>query len=87
MSSSAAGGAAVAERIGTCGRPRPLRLAVLITHPIQYFKPVFQALAQEEAVELLVVFGCDHGLRTSLDPDLVCPSLGTVRRRRASPMG
>jgi hypothetical protein len=27
---------------------------VLITHPIQYFKPVFQALAQGEAVELLV---------------------------------
>ena len=73
MSSSAAGGAAVAERIGTCGRPRPLRLAVLITHPIQYFKPVFQALAQEEAVELLVVFGCDHGLRTSLDPDFGVP--------------
>jgi len=73
MSSSAAGGAAVAERIGAGGRPRPLRLAVLITHPIQYFKPVFQALAQGEAVELLVVFGCDHGLRTSLDPDFGVP--------------
>ena len=63
----------MAERIGAGGRPRPLRLAVLITHPIQYFKPVFQALAQGEAVELLVVFGCDHGLRTSLDPDFGVP--------------
>ena len=50
--------------------PRPpLRLAVLLTHPVQYFKPVFQALAASEAVELMVFFGCDHGLSTSHDPD------------------
>lgn len=48
---------------------RPLRLAVLITHPVQYFKPVFAALAAEPDLELLVVFGCDHGVRSSLDPD------------------
>lgn len=48
---------------------RPLRLAVLLTHPVQYFKPVFQALAASEGVELMVFFGCDHGLIPSHDPD------------------
>ena len=46
-----------------------LRLAVLITHPIQYFRPVLAELAQHPALELRVFFGCDHGCRTSLDPD------------------
>lgn len=45
------------------------RLAVLITHPVQYAKPVFQALQACADLELLVVFGCDHGLRSSLDAD------------------
>lgn len=49
--------------------PRRVRLAVLITHPVQYFKPVFAALAAEPGLDLLVVFGSDHGLRSSLDPD------------------
>jgi glycosyltransferase involved in cell wall biosynthesis len=44
-------------------------LAVLITHPVQYFRPVFAELARDPDLELLVVFGCDHGLRPSLDPD------------------
>ncbi|MEI6828800.1 MAG: glycosyltransferase family 4 protein [Synechococcaceae cyanobacterium ELA445] len=48
---------------------RPARLVVLITHPVQYFKPVFAALAAEADLELLVLFGCDHGVRSSLDPD------------------
>ncbi len=47
----------------------PLRLAVLLTHPVQYFKPVFQALAASDGVELMVFFGCDHGLIPSHDPD------------------
>ena len=45
------------------------RLAALVTHPIQYFKPIFQGLAAEPEVDLLVVFGCDHGLEASADPD------------------
>lgn len=45
------------------------RLAVLITHPVQYFRPVFAELARDPRVELLVLFGCDHGLRPSRDPD------------------
>ena len=49
------------------------RLAVLITHPVQYTKPVFQALHARADLELLIVFGCDHGLRASLDPDFGVP--------------
>lgn len=51
--------------------PIPLsrRLAVLLTHPVQYFKPVFQGLAADPAIELHVFFGCDHGTSRSLDPD------------------
>ena len=45
------------------------RLAVLITHPIQYFRPVFAELARDPNLELLVLFGCDHGLKASWDPD------------------
>ena len=33
------------------------RLAALVTHPIQYFKPIFQGLAADPEVELLVVYG------------------------------
>jgi glycosyltransferase involved in cell wall biosynthesis len=47
----------------------PRRLSVLLTHPVQYFKPVFQALAAEPDLDTEVLFGCDHGLRDSLDPD------------------
>jgi glycosyltransferase involved in cell wall biosynthesis len=49
------------------------RLAVLITHPIQYFRPVFAELAKDPCLEVLVLFGCDHGLRLSLDPDFGVP--------------
>ena len=41
------------------------RLAAVVTHPIQYFKPIFQGLAADPEVELLVVYGCDHGLEAS----------------------
>ncbi|MEB3242535.1 MAG: glycosyltransferase family 4 protein [Cyanobacteriota bacterium] len=50
-------------------RPPTRRLAVLLTHPVQYFKPVFQGLAADPAIALQVVFGCDHGSTRSLDPD------------------
>ena len=48
---------------------KAIRLAVLITHPVQYFRPVFAALASDPAIELRVFFGCDHGTRSSFDPD------------------
>jgi hypothetical protein len=45
------------------------RLAVLLTHPVQYFKPVFTGLAADPTIETRVFFGCDHGTTRSLDPD------------------
>ena len=48
--------------------PKP-RLAVLITHPVQYFKPVLTGLAADPALELRVFFGCNHGSSPSVDPD------------------
>ena len=45
------------------------RLAVLLTHPVQYFKPVFAGLAADPAIELRVFFGCGHGTTSSVDPD------------------
>ena len=50
-------------------KSRRIRLAVLITHPVQYFQPVFAALACDPRLDLHVVFGCDHGIRVSHDPD------------------
>jgi glycosyltransferase involved in cell wall biosynthesis len=49
--------------------PGPRRLAVLLTHPVQYFKPVFTGLAADPAITPQVFFGCDHGATPSLDPD------------------
>ncbi len=46
-----------------------MRLAVLITHPIQYFQPVFSALARNPRLEFHVFFGCDHGIKISHDKD------------------
>ena len=46
-----------------------MRLAVLVTHPIQYFAPMFRALAQKYRLELKVFFGCNHGTVPQVDPN------------------
>jgi len=45
-----------------------MRLAALATHPVQYFAPVFRALAARDDLELKVFFGCPHGLAGEIDP-------------------
>lgn len=45
------------------------RLAVLVTHPVQYFAPVFQELTHYPDLEIKVFFGCDHGVRPREDPN------------------
>jgi hypothetical protein len=45
-----------------------MRLAILVTHPIQYFAPIFRELAQSEDLQLKVFFGCDHGVTPLEDP-------------------
>ena len=42
---------------------RPYRLAVLISHPIQYQVPLFRALAKRPEIDLTVLFCSDWGLK------------------------
>lgn len=45
---------------------RPLRLAYLVSHPIQYQAPLLRRIAQEPGIDLQVMFGSDfsvHGYR------------------------
>jgi glycosyltransferase involved in cell wall biosynthesis len=41
-------------------RPRPIRLAILLSHPVQYFAPVFRELARRPEVDLTVIY-CSLG--------------------------
>lgn len=45
----------------------PYRLAILASHPIQYFAPLYRRLAQEPAVDLTVYFCSRQGLESRLD--------------------
>jgi glycosyltransferase involved in cell wall biosynthesis len=46
------------------------RLAILATHPVQYFVPVFRGLATCREWDVRVFLGCLHGVdASSLDPD------------------
>ncbi len=44
-----------------------LRLAMIVSHPIQYFAPVYRALASEPGVAPEVLFLSDHGVAPALD--------------------
>src|ERR1700678_4792981 len=45
-------------------RPRrPVRLAYLVTHPIQYQAPLLRRIAQEPGIDLTVFFGSDFSVR------------------------
>lgn len=45
-----------------------IRLAALYSHPIQYFAPLFRALAARPEIDLTVYFCSRHGLDVSYDP-------------------
>ncbi len=47
--------------------PVPLRLLVLVSHPIQYFVPVYRALSARQDIELTVVFHCRVGVDEAWD--------------------
>jgi glycosyltransferase involved in cell wall biosynthesis len=49
-------------------RPRRYRLAVLNSHPIQYFAPLYRRLAQEEEIELTVYYCSRVGVEDYEDP-------------------
>jgi glycosyltransferase involved in cell wall biosynthesis len=43
------------------------RVAVVVSHPIQYFTPLFTRLTQRARMDLTVVYGNDAGLRPAFD--------------------
>lgn len=49
------------------------RLAVVVSHPIQYFAPLYRALAAEPALDLHVLFASRIGLDETFDPDMGAP--------------
>ena len=44
-----------------------LRLAVLVTHPIQYFAPLFRCLAESSRIDLHVFYGWEGATRGAMD--------------------
>ena len=46
----------------------PIRLAIVVTHPIQYFSHVYRKLAQSPDVQLRVLYGSRVGLDAYRDP-------------------
>lgn len=55
------------EETGASGA-RPYRLAILISHPVQYFAPLFRRLAQQPEIDLTVLYCSLHGAKTVKDP-------------------
>ena len=46
---------------------RPCRLAVLASHPIQYFTPIYRRLAQRPGLDVDVMYYRDFGVRAQFD--------------------
>jgi glycosyltransferase involved in cell wall biosynthesis len=51
----------------TASPTRPLRLAYLVSHPIQYQAPLLRRLAREPGIDLTVLFCSDFSLRSYRD--------------------
>lgn len=70
----------ISQRMKLSGK---YKLAIVLTHPVQYFKPIFAGLSDDRDITLLVFYGCDHGSQASYDPDFgvafawdSCPTAG-----------
>lgn len=48
---------------------RGFRLAVVNSHPIQYFAPLYAYLSCDAALEITALYCSDFSLRGGLDPD------------------
>lgn len=44
------------------------RLAVLVSHPIEYFVPLFQEVARQPGIDMMVYFGSRFGIDEMTDP-------------------
>lgn len=51
-----------------CSPDTAPRLAIVVTHPIQHFAPLYRELEATGAVDLRVFFCCDWGVRSYFDP-------------------
>ena len=49
-------------------KPKPFRLAVVNSHPIQYFAPLYAYLNQDPALEVTALYCSDISLRGGVDP-------------------
>jgi glycosyltransferase involved in cell wall biosynthesis len=47
---------------------KKFRFAVVISHPIQHYSPLFRALAEIPGLHVRVFYLCDHGIKESYDP-------------------
>lgn len=47
----------------SCSRPNPVRLAYLVSHPIQYQAPLLRRIAREPDIDLTVLYGSDFSVR------------------------
>lgn len=55
------------------GSTKKIRLAYLVSHPIQYQAPLLRRIAQEPDIELTVLFGSDFSLRDYQDEGFGVP--------------
>ena len=46
-----------------------MKLAILVTHPVQYFVPIFKLLGSKNSFESKVFFGCKQGVQDTFDKD------------------
>lgn len=60
--------AATDSRAGKPADPRPIRLGILVSHPIQYFVPVYRELATDPRVDLTVIYRTRVGVDAYHDP-------------------
>ena len=58
-----------APRIASTSQPRRFRVAVVNTHPIQYFAPLYAYLNQDPALEVTALYCSDFSLRGGADPE------------------
>jgi glycosyltransferase involved in cell wall biosynthesis len=47
---------------------RPFRLAIVLSHPVQYFSPLFRRLAQRSDIDLTVLYSSLAGALPAMDP-------------------
>ena len=49
---------------------KKIRVAIVVSHPIQHFVHLYRALEKEDEIKLLVIFASDIGIRSYYDKDM-----------------